>query len=154
MQTFLPLPDFAASAAALSRQHLNSQRTEARQIASAILGVKRGWANHSATVAWRGHVGALARYGLAVCDEWIRRGYQDAQRPFFAALADDDQGPWWLGDPAHHARHRAALLAKNPDWYGQFGWVEDPAPNSIWPTSSEGEWVEIIGKQRRILVAA
>lgn len=43
--------------------------------------------------------------------------------------------PPWLGNKQFHSAHRAILLAKNYDWYKQFGWAEKPAEkvNGKWP---------------------
>jgi hypothetical protein len=46
MQTFLPYPDFTASARALDNKRLNEQIIEAAQIARVIMGQSDGWANH------------------------------------------------------------------------------------------------------------
>jgi hypothetical protein len=35
--------------------------------------------------------------------------------------------PPWFGNERLHSSHRAALLYKNPEWYGRFGWKEKPA---------------------------
>ena len=43
--------------------------------------------------------------------------------------------PSWLGRGDFHASHRAALLAKDPDWYGQLGWSEPPVVAYVWPTA-------------------
>jgi hypothetical protein len=32
--------------------------------------------------------------------------------------------PPWFGDERLHSSHRAALLFKNPGWYGKLEWVE------------------------------
>jgi len=52
--------------------------------------------------------------------------------------------PVGFGDERLHSSHRAALLYKNPEWYGRFGWSEHPAvPDSkgrlpyYWPTTKE-----------------
>jgi hypothetical protein len=41
--------------------------------------------------------------------------------------------PPWLGMPEFHASHRAALLAKKPAYYAQFGWTEEPSLEYFWP---------------------
>ena len=43
MQTFLPYPDFAASAAALDTRRLGKQRVEALQVLRALTRVTYGW---------------------------------------------------------------------------------------------------------------
>ena len=56
MQTFLPYPDYAASAKVLDRQRLGKQRVENLQIIKALLDPTYGWQNHPAVKMWRGHI--------------------------------------------------------------------------------------------------
>jgi hypothetical protein len=117
MQTFLPYADFAASAQTLDRQRLGKQRVECLQIAK-TLHIGGGWANHPAVKMWRGHINALVRYGIVVCDEWTSRGYKDTCRDkllVFASPFGDD--PMWLGDPELHRSHRSNLIRKLPEHY-------------------------------------
>ena len=145
MQTFLPYPDFAASARVLDRQRLGKQRMEAFQLLEVLRGVpgKTGWRNHPAALMWKGHENSLVQYGLAICDEWIGRGYKDTMRPRIAALQDPGtrtRKPRWFGDPSFHAAHRGNLLRKDPVHYGQFGWTESPELPYLWP-SADGKTV-------------
>ena len=78
MQTFLPFPSFEESAASLDYRRLGKQRLEAWQILKALRGEARGWAGHPAVRMWRGHEASLARYGIAVCREWVSRSYADS----------------------------------------------------------------------------
>lgn len=134
MQTFMPSPEYAASARYLDRMRLGKQRVEAWQIIQALTVEQYGWKNHPATRMWRGHVPALACYGLAICDEWTARGYADSLRERFAALADPSApAPAWVGDDRVHASHRSRLLEKLPAWYSQFGWAEPPGLPYVWP---------------------
>jgi len=134
MQTFMPSPEFAASARALDRMRLGKQRVEAWQIIQALTRPDYGWKNHPATKMWRGHVPALATYGMAICDEWLARGYADSLREKFAALADPAAPPpAWVGDERVHASHRSKLLEKLPEWYGRHGWTEAPGMAYVWP---------------------
>ncbi|MEA3190611.1 MAG: hypothetical protein QOD77_1193 [Thermoplasmata archaeon] len=140
MQTFLPYPDFRQSAQVLDRQRLGKQRLEALHLLRILRGVHepKGWRNHPALRMWRGHENALAEYGIAVCKEWIRRGYLDTRLPLFEALLDPAAArdrPAWLGDPAFHASHRSNLLRKDPLWYGRFGWTEGPEMPYRWPAA-------------------
>lgn len=123
MQTFLPYPDYAASAACLDRQRLGKMRSEALQMLRTLAGQRKGWANHPATRMWRETPYALYCYGLAVCDEWTHRGYVDhcaeQMREILNGPAFRDRNgyingndPAWLGDPAFHASHRSNLLRK------------------------------------------
>jgi hypothetical protein len=136
MQTFLPYPDFIASAKCLDRQRLGKQRVEVLQLLRALLGVTKGWANHPAAKMWRGYEGALALYGFEICLEWQRRGYADTCFAKIDALFPEGfaaPNPLWLGDEAFHTAHRSNLLRKDPVWYGQFGWSESPTLPYVWP---------------------
>jgi len=142
MQTFLPYPDFARSARCLDRARLGKQRVECLQIfrANSLTDPTVGWRNHPTTLMWWGFDQALASYALAVCEEWTRRNYVSNITSFFtdflATCPDwtDACDPPWLGHPAFHASHRAALLAKDPAHYSQFGWAEEPKLDYWWPT--------------------
>ena len=132
MQTFLPYPDFARSAACLDRQRLGKQRLECVQILRAIR-EGGGWANHPATKMWRGYEYWLEAYLQAIIDEWVSRGYKNnIPRPTVNLLCLADMPPWLKNDRFHSA-HRAALLFKNPEWYGQFNWTEEPKLEYWWP---------------------
>ncbi len=134
MQTFLPLPDFAATAEVLDDVRLGKQRVEAYQIVRTLDGVTQGWRHHPAVKMWRGYEGALVRYGLAVCIEWTRRGRLDTVHDkLLAHRRPRMKLPPWFGDEALHASHRSNLLRKDPVWYGKFGWVEPPDLPYVWP---------------------
>ena len=68
MQTFVPWPSLAETAAVLDSRRLGKQRVEVIQIARAILVPGYGWANHPATLMWSDHVEALECYLGAICD--------------------------------------------------------------------------------------
>jgi len=135
MQTFLPLSSFAESARVLDEVRLGKQRVEAYQIVRSLDGVTKGWRHHPAVKMWRGYEGALVRYGVAMCDEWLSRGRADTVRDKLRLHARRGRMklPPWFGDEAFHASHRSNLLRKDPDWYGQFGWAEGPELPYIWP---------------------
>ena len=134
MQTFLPLPDFEASAKVLDRQRLGKQRVEARQILRALL-FGGGWRNHPAVVMWEGHIAALIEYSNAVIREWIRQGYNNTM-PLLRVERATLQP--WFGFDALHASHRSNLLRKLPEHYGQFGWEEGPDLPYYWPKVEDG----------------
>jgi hypothetical protein len=77
MQTFLPYSDFEKTARSLDRMRLGKQRVETFQILKALRDESNGWRNHPATRMWDGYEDALAVYGIAICQEWIGRGYKD-----------------------------------------------------------------------------
>jgi len=138
MQTFLPYPDFARSAQCLDRQRLGKQRVETLQILNALTNPNYGWRNHPATRMWTGCTQALATYGLEMCREWLRRGYDDNTGPKIAAFFDtsdsNPQMPRWLGMDAFHASHRSNLLRKDRAHYSQFNWTEHDDLPYHWPT--------------------
>lgn len=88
---------------------------------------------------WRGHEKALAVYGAAVCEEWIRRGYKDSLMPRMIEIIETGPRRWridapaWFGEPAFHASHRSNLLRKDPVFYGTQGWSEAPDLAYVWP---------------------
>ena len=138
MQTYLPFPDFGQCARVLDDRRLGKQRVECYQILRVLGGHTRAWRAHPAVLMWKGHRGALARYGIAVCREWRRRGFRDSLLPRLVRIAAglhprESRRPAWLGEAAVHAAYRAALLAKQPEWYSQFRWSETPQVAYIWP---------------------
>lgn len=138
MQTFLPYPSFAASAKVLDMKRLGKQRVECKQIINALEGTSKGWQNHPATKMWRGYLPALAQYGVAMCEEWIDRGYKDSLLPFFLERVTPEQrAPIWIGDEAVHFSHRSNLLRKMPEHYRQFWPYEPDDIPYYWPTNSQ-----------------
>ena len=131
MQTFLPVPNFTQTAELLDYRRLGKQRVEAKQILNALSRGSGGWINHPATCMWRGYQDALGLYMNVMIAEWIERGYKNTMEP--VPLPDYIELPPWLGDERVHSSHRAALLAKDSEWYGKYGWVEYPEINYYWP---------------------
>ncbi|WP_432523117.1 MSMEG_6728 family protein [Kineococcus sp. SYSU DK006] len=127
MQTFLPYPDFARSAAVLDAPRLGKQRVETLQVLRALELPDYGWVNHPAVRMWRGCTPALVAYGLACVAEWKRPGRADSTERLIAEFAPEVVGraqaelahlmPPWLGDEAVHRSHRSALLRKDPAFY-------------------------------------
>lgn len=155
MQTFLPYPDFTASAAVLDARRLGKQRVEALQVLRALTVAGYGWQRHPAVLMWNGYEEALTRYGLTVCEAWSAGGRRDTCAPSIGAgytaatgrslvraqdvLAAAGELPPWLGDEQLHRSHRSALLRKDPEHYaGVFGDVPPDLPYS-WPRSDRPE---------------
>jgi hypothetical protein len=150
MQTFLPFPDFAASAWVLDPRRLGKQRVEAIQVLRGLIRPGYGWRHHPAVRMWAGYEEALARYGLDVCAVWCSAGHADTCARTLIGdaaacgvrhvrgqpeLADAGDLPPWLGDEAFHRSHRSALVRKNPGFYRpRFGDVPDDLPY-VWPSS-------------------
>jgi hypothetical protein len=148
VQTFLPLPDFAASAATLDDRRLGKQRVEALQVLRALTRVTYGWKRYPAVRMWAGHAEGVAAYGLAVCDEWVARGRADTCAATIgtdlaaaglpspraqAELAAAHRLPDWLGDERLHRSHRSALVRKDPAHYGPLFPDADPELPYFWP---------------------
>lgn len=153
MQTFLPHPTFSASAACLDRQRLGKQRVEVLQILKAISDENAtGWRTHPATLMWKDHRNALVEYGLAICDEWIARGYRDTCREKILAFRSPDEAPLppWLGIPEFHAAHRSNLIRKEPAFYRAM-WDDPGDLPYLWPTLVQGEWKLMTLEQRHLL---
>jgi hypothetical protein len=152
VQTFLPYPRFDASAAVLDDLRLGKQRVETLQILRALVWpTYGGWKNHPATAMWRGFTDVLVCYGIAICQEWERRGRADAVRcsleQFSATpeagedeLAVRGRMPPWLGTPSFHDSHRASLVAKLPEHYRRYFPEADPSLPSEWPTPLFRRW--------------
>lgn len=138
MQTFVPYgSDFAKTARVLDRQRLGKQRVEAYQIIQALTNPMYGWQNHPAVKMWRGHVEALAMYGVAICDEWIRRGYKDTMRERFEPYCPPMQAdmPVWLNSDDVVVSHRANLVRKAPEHYAEVWPDVDPSLPYVWPAA-------------------
>jgi hypothetical protein len=137
MQTFLPFPSYSQSASVLDNKRLGKQRVEAMQIHKALLYADYGWQRHPAVKMWRGYERSLADYGVDICLEWIRRGFED--EVCLEYFLDNQIGsimiPWWFGDVEFHASHRSNLLRKDRGWYGRFGWPEPDDLPYVWPVT-------------------
>lgn len=133
MQTFLPLPQFKASAACLDMRRLGKQRVEVYQILRTLLGLSKGWANHPCTKMWKGYEGALKQYGLDICAEWVKRGYKDSMTEKLNSLETPEVlMPPWLTDDFCKS-HQSNLLRKASEHYKQFGWSVPNDLPYVWP---------------------
>jgi hypothetical protein len=63
--------------------------------------------------------------------EWTARGYKHTMG-FYDLNQADLTYPSWIGNNDFHSRHRAALLFKDPGYYGKFGWPETPKLDYSW----------------------
>jgi hypothetical protein len=148
LQTFLPYPDFAASAQALDPRRLGKQRVEALQVLRGLTQPGYGFRHQPAVRMWRGYEEALGTYGVTVCRAWFARGFADTcelrlreelARIGVAAPRSQEQLaaagalPPWLGDPGLHRSHQSSLLRKDPGFYRPlFPDVPDDLPY-VWP---------------------
>ena len=151
MQTFLPVPDFATSAALLDDRRLGKQRVETLQVVRGLTVPGYGWRHHPAVRMWRGHLEALGRYGLACCEAWQERGYADTcaasistelERAGVSRIREQEDLaaagalPAWWGDEDFHRSHRSALVRKDPDFYAPLfpgALAVEPDLPYVWP---------------------
>ena len=126
MQTFLPLPDFRASARVLDPKRLGNQAYR-----EGLTLLRGRWPNHPAAKMWAEYRPALAQYILCCFRELAVRGRHYPRYVYECQLFLQHNGPImrppWLGDTRLHSSHRASLLYKDPIWYGKFGWDDPPA---------------------------
>jgi len=134
MQTFLPYPSFAESAACLDSKRLGKQRVEALQIWNIVSGKRTtgGWINHPAVSMWRGHPDALALYTNIMITEWIKRGYNNTMELVKPIQLPEFTLPSWLGNADLHASHRSNLLRKDSEFYSQYNWSEPDDLPYVW----------------------
>jgi len=133
MQTFLPLPDFRASAEVMDYKRLGKQRVEAFQLLNSLTPgySKKGWLNHPARLMWIGYTPALRNYLAVFIDEWVCRGYRNTM--VIPPYEESATLPHWFGSEAFHASHRANLIRKDT-FYRKWGWTESPDMPYIWPS--------------------
>lgn len=159
MQTFLPYPGFAESARALDLKRLGKQRVETIQVLRALTVPGYGWRHHPAATMWAGYEEGLARYGLDICEAWCQLGRADTCAATLmvdlaagtgletirsqSELAAAGELPPWLGEPAFHQSHQAALVRKDPAHYRPlFPDVADDLPY-VWPDSDRARRVPV-----------
>lgn len=144
MQTFLPYADIGQSLKVLDTKRLGKQRVEAFQIINAITGRPKldgtpykGWINHPCSIMWRNYVPCL-KYYLNLCiDEWVSRGFTNTMQK--EEIDDEIIYPDWFGFEDFHSSHRANLLKKDPEFYSQYGWTENPQDPYVW-MDKENKW--------------
>ena len=136
MQTFLPYPDCRESAKVLDYRRLGKQRVEVLQLLKSFYDPYYGWKNHPAREMWRGYENALIDYGIAICDEWINRGYKDTCYEKILAFTDLNKTtvkPDWIGREDIHLSHKSRLIQKKPDHYKPL-WPDIPDNlEYVWP---------------------
>lgn len=122
----------------LDDRRLGKQRLEARQLLDTLKGNSEAYANHPCTKMWRGHEWWLAEYGVAMCMEWIKRGFRDEMLPEFLSFVrtrEQTRRPAFLDNELLHSSMRANLVRKDPMRYkGFLGFKEEPADGYAWPT--------------------
>lgn len=136
--TFLINPFFSETTRCLDNKRLGCQRLESWIILRTNLGLSNGWKNHPITKAWKKYEWALCDYTTTICLEWSKRGFKDNMYSKFVEIQNSIKKnffvyPGWIKDEKILSSHRAALLAKNYEWYKKFGWREEPKIEYYWP---------------------
>jgi len=137
MQTFLPYPNFHDSARVLDNRRLGKQRVETLQILKALSLPTYGWQNHPAVKMWRGFERGLAAYGVVICNEWLRRGFNDTCldkiRLYLNVHPNGGTVPPWIDDEQFCRSHQSNLIRKDRAHYAPFfPNVPDNLPY-VWP---------------------
>ena len=119
MQVFVPETDFREIARVLDYRRLGKQRVETFQILRANLDLTMGWKKHPASRMWADNLAGLSAYGVAMCEEWIARGYKDTTMEKIVALVAPDPTdlPTWWGRMDIVESHRSNLVRKDADYY-------------------------------------
>ena len=141
MQTFLPFECFQSSAKVLDQKRLGKQRVEVLQLLNSINKIKnnlpiRGWKNHPCRKMWHNYSNALVVYGIAICNEWISRGYNDTCLDKINSLYNNKEDlvyPDWLGDSNLHLSHKSMLIQKDPYYYKPYWPTVPDNLEYIWP---------------------
>jgi len=123
MQTFLPYSNFSKCAKVLDRQRLCKQRVEVLQILKALNKETKGWQNHPITKMWKGYEECLIKYGLAICKEWINRGYKDTCYNKILKYSNKTRiyiEPNFIGNEDFHNDYKKILLEKKYSHYSQY----------------------------------
>jgi hypothetical protein len=89
---------------------------------------------------WNGHEKALVYYGLVMCEEWVKRGYNDTMTDRFliefAKLDEPLVFPSWLGNENFHTSHQSNLIRKDSMFYGPLFPGVPANLEYVWPTRS------------------
>ena len=131
MQTFLPYPNYRASAVCLDDKRLGKQRVECKQIINTLEN-GGGWHRHPAVLMWAGYVPALKQYANVMIREWEHRGFNN-NMPLYTDMPRHYMQPHWLGNEILHATHKRNLIRKDPDHYGQLWPNLRPLQGYYWP---------------------
>jgi hypothetical protein len=158
MQTFLPYADITKSLQVLDNKRLGKQRVETFQILNAILKRPKldgtpykGWLNHPCSVMWKDYTPYLKSYFNQSLIEWVNRGFENNMS--FERIDEEIVIPKWFGFEDFHSSHRANLLKKDPEFYSQYNWSENPQNPYVW-LDKDGKWYkQIAGTKEKIYYA-
>jgi hypothetical protein len=147
MQTFMPFPDFQASADVLDPIRRWKQVVECHQIIDGIIWNPSVWdtiaprvLNHPVMSMWMDYLPALLLYTNHMLCTVIRlKTHKVVAYQPFDMIGDlrNPKMPWWVGNKEFHASHRSNLLRKDPVFYGKYGWTERSDLPYVWPTRAK-----------------
>jgi len=139
--TFLPFPDIEASLRVLDKRRLGKQRVEASQILKALNSETKGWVNHPATRMWVGYEFLLKHYYNESLRIWEERGGKNTLLAPHSLSEEETNRlqtgckPWWWGWEPLHESHKAALVRKDEEYYGNI--IPNDSPyltlGYVWP---------------------
>ena len=95
--------------------------------------VSNGFWSHPAVLMWFGYESSLKLYINAHIDEWLYRGYNNTIK--YHKTMKVIKRPDWCDDEQFHINHKASLLKKFPEWYGEI-FDADAIPEFVdylWP---------------------
>jgi len=154
MQTFLPFSDIEKSLKVLDTKRLGKQRVVAYQIISAITRRPKldgtpykGWLNHPCTIMWRNNLPMLKLYYNSCIDEWISRGFNNTMVK--ETIDEPIIKPIWFGFEEFHSSHRSNLLKKDPVFYSQYEWKDDPTNPYVWMDADNVWYTQHSGEKER-----
>lgn len=154
IQTWLPLPSFKDSAEALSDTDLSKQVADALRVIEHLHQIPMSetkladqyWKMEplvpiSPANMWQGCEMQLCEYAIEMAEEAsIRQGqknqYMDALHEHLDWSTGEDSymgKPSWFGNLEFHLSHQAALVRKDPEFYGKI-FSADDSLMLMWPT--------------------
>jgi hypothetical protein len=89
---------------------------------------------------WAGHETALSYYYNIFLETCINKWKINIKAYHKIELTENTVLlPRWFGYEPLHSTHRGRLLFKNPTYYQQFGWTDEPRDDKLgyyWPTEA------------------
>jgi|LauGreDrversion4_2_1035121.scaffolds.fasta_scaffold07546_13 hypothetical protein len=140
MQVFSMHYDYHQTAKELDYKRLGKQRVESWQILGTIQKKKDGltkaaWINHPCIKIWYNCELALVNYSIAICEEWIKRGYKDTMLDRFLNMKEvfekqnySSDLPSLYGVEKFHLSHQSNLLKKDFNYYSKLYDVPNDLP--------------------------
>lgn len=114
--TFVPFFDVEKIYRIMNLKHKNKQITECIQLVKALQGEVQGYANHAATLMWKGYVDALKTYHNIMLRLWYAEGYKGSRKEY-EVDEENAEWPWWWGWDTLALSHKLSLYRKKPEHY-------------------------------------